>query len=233
MSVVDLRDPTDQEKLKPLAHFSVLSYMLYPDDLPGRERLTAKIGRETGEISARRAPLPHAEAERQLELLLKKGGLSGFLTLTQIQLHQQDWPQSLSNAIKIALDVMPEWTNYDRAGIPRPAGDVYYTRNRKKVFENWRKFLKAQFLWAAFMHKEEYNESKPAWLNSVEQLPEFLGYAELFAEHYRKIPVRDQGLAPNDIFKDRWKFTIPKHLETHPSIRALPLPDTWKRIITR
>ena len=232
MSIVDLRDPNDPEILKPLAHFSVLSYMLYPEDLHGRERFIAKIGKETREISARRAPLPHEEADRQLKLSLNVGAPSGFLTLTQIQLHHLGRSPSLNKAIKIALDIMPKWTSFDRAGIPRPAGDVYYTRNRTKVIENWHKFLKAQFLWAAFMHMEEHNQSNLAWLKSVEQIPKFLGYAEVFAEHYRKLPRRDQGLAPNYIFQNRWKFTIPTHLITQLNISALPLQDSWKRILT-
>ena len=229
MRPIDLRMRGDATRLKPLAHFSVLSYMLHPGDAKSREQFMAKIAEETGEISPRRAPLSHEEAIRNLHLHRNKGAQAGFITLTQIQLHRENSNSSLNNAIKIIQEAQPDWNSQGNTDDwRRPQPYQYLPGARQTIIKNVREYRGSQFLWAAFIHNLEHEHVEPFWLVSLDNLPKFIGHAEIFAEFYKKLPVQRRGPRPKDVFKERIRFKIPQQLVIRPNITALPLPDEWR-----
>ena len=108
MPTVDLRDPSDSNRLKPLAHFEVLAAMLSPNNKPKRENIMATVRREIGVGHARSGILSDNQSVIAQMFGNSRGSEAGFMMAELIRLHNQEIQPTLSKAIRLIQAELPK-----------------------------------------------------------------------------------------------------------------------------
>jgi hypothetical protein len=228
---IDLRDTSDPAKLDPLALFKMRSVMLFPEAPLEREKFMAMIASETGVGKPRRSPFSPDEAVEKEKLQRRRGVEAGFLVLTCIQLHQNGLRPSFNNAVKILQHALPIWTSCDQMNYHKADHSRHLPRARRYLQSISTQYRRVAHLWAAYVHADQHKR-RDILPESNETLPTFLGYAEAIAAMYRDLPIQRHDQRPLNRYAKRWRFKIPPDLVIRPSLRAEPLPDDWRAVIT-
>jgi hypothetical protein len=103
----DLRQ--DQDTLKPLASFQVLTVMCCPTDRIRRERMMGDIEATSGAAVPRRRPFSSEEFRSEVRLSSLRGVVAGGLLLTRLQLYLNGHRFSLDRAMPLVRWLLPVW----------------------------------------------------------------------------------------------------------------------------
>lgn len=103
----DLRQ--DDGTLDPLASFTVLAVMCYPDNRVRREKMLGNIQKESGVGQPRRRPFTSDAFMEEVRHADRRAAVAGGLLLTRLQLHQNGYRASLNRVIPLVSTLLPKW----------------------------------------------------------------------------------------------------------------------------
>ena len=228
MPRLDLKSPDGG--LHPLAPFKVLAVMCHPADPTMRQSMLARLHRETGVGTPRRAGLQNEEFLKQVTLRKNRGILAGALLLTVLQLRENGIRPSLNRAIALVQSQLDKWQQPDAPDWTPDVHVAHIPHSRRKILDAFGEYLSAAHLWAAFLHGLQHDRDD-IWPGSNPTLPRFIAYAEAFADKGARLPWngRDRIFTlPREII---WRFGIPDQCKMTRPVVALPLNNAQRAIL--
>ena len=240
MPVVHLCDKNDPTKLRPLAHFVVLSAMLAPSRTTVREKFMDSV-RVGISDRIRRGLFSDTEIRNIQQFGCIRGSEAAFILGALIQLNSQGKTPSLSTAINILVGELPTLPTSWKENWKPDHKHEHFPRSPRILRKVFQDFGSVAHLWSAFLLGEEWN----AWSKqhgqtpnygllpiSTHMLPRFLGTANAIWQLYDQISSLKRGNSVTHI-KDPWHFVIPDSLRIERSMEAMPIPNDRFSSITR
>lgn len=217
MPISDLRESPEALRLRPFAHFDVLSAMHFPhpEDSILRQKFSDILRIENGI-----RPLQFGKAaENEVRLAFTqnffRGSIVGYLFNALLE-QAGARSVSMNKAIASAQDQLPKSPHGGKADGFSPGQDVeLHRRSPRKLRSFYRHFKSVAHLWGAYIHGEDransYADINMGVLpSSLEKLPLFLAYAEAHLSLYRELPIKTDDVA---FIGDPWNFIIPENLQ--------------------
>jgi hypothetical protein len=241
MPNLDLRDPHNRASFDLLAHFRVLSVMLYPNDAKARERVMSSVRAEAVGGPQRTRALTDSEAKIAQEFGASRGGEAGFMMMALIQLNAHGLKPSLGKAVDLIRFELPLFGIEEELAWRAELSHQHLPRHVGKLRKIYQQFGSVAHLWAVLVHEQQWdqwrlsqgqNELADLLPSTVGKLHRFLAYAEQIWSLYSELPIR-RGSSPDKAnIPERWTFTVPIGFNGLPHLVPLPIPEDRLHRIT-